>query len=239
LNCKIILLARAFNDLDCRLPLVYALKNAVANEVSILVVPTTGGTGLNVRHELIEKLGIKCDWFVIANKNNRFANYAISLISKYLEQSPFAILKYYVWAKVWKHIYQRLSTNASAISWLKKEAEGSIVIADDIFYQKDRSFVIEAINSDKSIKKYCLTHGQNTYLNLWEDVEMKRPFSYRLGDFVIHTPSENDQVVLQKSLPQGRILTIGNTRFDRRWVTEMRKARDSAIQWRKDCVYDE
>jgi hypothetical protein len=215
-NVRVILLARSYNDLDCRLPLLHEFQDKYGFSASILIIPTISSSGLTVKHPLPEKIDIPVE-YLVTKLTSRFAGYLIACASRLIERSRLKVLRYRVWSRLWLAIHYCLSLDKSLRQRFCALTEKAIVIGDDILATPERSLVVPWIVAHPSARLYCLSHGQNTYLNLWHDLPKKaaKSIGYSLRIF---SPSENDRRILQTQHRDAEVITIGNTRFDIDWV---------------------
>lgn len=224
MKCKnVILLARSYNDLDCRLPLMHEFMRREGVTVSILIIPTTTSSGLSIKHPLPRRMGIQCDPLVVKLLPSLIGS-LLRLASFMLEESNNTILKYKVWPFVWARFYRYIAMNISFRDCFIAMIEASVVIIDDILATPDRSFIVPMVAYRSSNSLLCISHGQNTYLDLWCDKQRRmvilqiRPYPLK-----IYVPSENDKRIISAEYPEAEVLTIGNTRFDSRWVLEFQE----------------
>lgn len=217
---RVILLARAYNDLDCRLPLLHQFMGRPGVTVSILIIPTVSSSGLSVKHPLPERMGVPCEAAVIKLMSSSFGK-LVTWASRLLEQSANPLLRSKVWRKVWARIYRYLSKSQQFRDDFLALTGHTVTIIDDILATPARSFIVPLVVSNQSVRLLCLSHGQNTYLNLWYDKPKKSALTHpRPYPLEIYAPSENDRRILAAQYPGAKVTTIGNTRFDSRWVLE-------------------
>jgi hypothetical protein len=215
-SSRVILCARSYNDLDCRLPLIYEFANKHKLSTSILIIPTRSGSGLNVKHPYAERLGIPVNYVSTQFTSGLLALF-ITVASRFIEQSKLDILRYKIWGWLWRKIYAALQSGAELKRHFTDFTDGAIIIIDDVLATPSRAFAAAWIVENASAKVYCLSHGQNTYLNLWHDIkkDVAENKDIRLKIFV---PSEIDRNILSAQYPNSKVVTIGNTRFDRDWI---------------------
>lgn len=238
-------LARAYNDFDCRLPLLLEFAHDDNYCVTIIAIPTNAGLQDPKSHELYEfaaKNGIAITTIYDFGDAgllllSMFRLYAWVAGCKALEiLSPR--LYSYLSSAVFR-IVRRLSiSNYRFIPGILEKFESSIVITDEIIFHKGRSFFIDDLY--RSWKKlhafelYAFLTGQDPYIDLWEDtawgdapVYAREPIGVPL--FV---PGPNDARVMRAQLPNENILVTGNTRFDKSWVV----LRASLSQKGAECI---
>lgn len=215
---KVVLVARSFNDLDCRLPLLREFASIEGISTSVLIIPTTSSSGLRVTHPFLERMEIPCFYTINLHQKN-WIRHVCAWISLNIEQSSAHILSHRVWSRLWRVIYYWITKSARIQSGVLQLTTNALVIIDDIVATPSRSFVVPLLVSSQSLKLICLSHGQNTFLNLWYDKPRKLKSNTGLSStLTIFTPSDNDSRILESNYQNVKAITIGNTRFDRDWI---------------------
>jgi hypothetical protein len=215
---KVILITRSYNDLDCRLPLLREFSSRWGLPVSVLVIPTVSSSGYRVTHPFLSQLKIPCV-YAIDLLRIKWVRYVCFWTSRFVEQSPVQVLSYRVWTWLWRKIYDRLSKSSSISSGVLHLTSDALLIIDDILTTPSRSFIVPLLANNCFRKLFCLSHGQNTYLNLWHDKPRGPQLAReREPTLIIYTPSDNDGRIFESNYKGVRAATIGNTRFDRDWI---------------------
>jgi hypothetical protein len=215
---QVILLARAFNDLDCRLPLLREFSSRRGFSVSVMIIPTVSSSGYRVTHPLLAEMEIPCVYIIDLLKQKWVRNIYFWL-SYFVEQSSVSVISHRVWIWCWRIMYKRISNSLDLSSTFVNLTSNTLLIIDDILVTPSRSFIVSLIRRENSAKLFCLSHGQNTYINLWHD----KSFSYAAvnthdPNLTIYTPSDNDARILEFNYKGIKAITVGNTRFDKEWV---------------------
>ena len=228
---SVFFLARAYNDLDCRLPLLFEFAQDTNYSVTIIAIPTNAGLQDPKLHELYE----------FASKNGiaittiyDFGDTGLLLLSIYrlytwvagckAIERVFPRLHYYLKFAVFC-IVRRLSiSHQGFIHGILKKFESSIVMVDEIIFHRGRSFFIDSLYTSwkklRAFELYAFLTGQDPYIDLWEDNAWVRPaicVSESI-DVPLFVPGPNDALVMRAQLPNENILITGNTRFDKSWV---------------------
>ena len=221
------LLVRAYNDLDCRIPLIMEFANQGKYKISVICIPTNNGIGDLKNHELIsvlQKANIQYKTIFDINNNHfiklLFRLYSILKIdSNIVGRFVFRIKKY-----IFKIIvYFSYNYNSWFINIIKSFSNG-IIIADEIVFHKNRSFFIDELLYHKdNYSIYSIFTGQNPFLNLWQNEENRivvfKKFESKGIPFFV--PSENDLRIIQINYPDENVITVGNTRFDSSWIEKL------------------
>ncbi len=228
---SVFFLARAYNDLDCRLPLLFEFAQDTNYSVTIIAIPTNVGLQDPKLHELYE----------FASKNGiaittiyDFGDTGLLLLSMFRLYTWFAgrkaiervfpRLHYYLRFAVFC-IVRRLSiSHQGFIHGVLKKFESSIVMVDEIIFHRGRSFFIDSLYTSwkklRAFELYAFLTGQDPYIDLWEDnAWVRSPICVsELIDVPLFVPGPNDARVIRAQLPNADILIAGNTRFDKPWV---------------------
>jgi hypothetical protein len=226
-------LARAYNDFDCRLPLLFEFAQDANYSVTIIAIPTNTGIQDPKSHELYES----------ANKNGiaittiyDFGDAGLLLLSMFrlyvrtagckAMEKLCPRLHNYLLSTVFRIVRWRSIRNNRFIPGIFEKFESAIVIADEIIFHQERSFFIDNLYTYwkklNTFELYAFLTGQDTYIDLWEDNAW--------GDAPVHSresigvtlfvPGPNDARVMRAQLPSEDIVVTGNTRFDKSWVVQ-------------------
>jgi len=222
-SLKVVLVARSYNDLDCRIPLIHELASIEGFTASVLIIPTTSSSGLRVAHPLLVRMNIPCI-YAYDLLRSKLARHLCYWMSRHVEQSSVPVVSHRVWSWIWRVMYIWLSKSSSIRNGVLQLASEAAVIIDDIAATPFRSFIVPLLANNKSLQLFCLSHGQNTYLNLWFDKLPDHRLEGSRGSILsIYTPSDNDSRILESNYRDVRAVTIGNTRFDTDWILDHQK----------------
>lgn len=215
---KVTFLARAFNDIDCRIPLLLEFaKDDRYISVEILGIPSNVGISDPRTHDLSD--------FLIEN------GIRISNIYENTQANILIKLAYAVYIRLSSERLRKLVFKCIAFfsrldkKWMARildQLDSSIVMIDEIIYHPGRSFFVDELVKrleSKKISIYSFLSGQNPYLDLWHDkkFESSCELDSKIGvPFLL--PSKNDRDVMIKELPNESLEVVGNTRFDISWV---------------------
>lgn len=252
---SIYFLVRAYNDFDCRLPLLLEFARDANYSVTIIAIPTNIGLQDPKSYELHE-FAVKNG--VTINTIYDFVDTGLLLLS---------VLRLYTWIARWKamekfspklhfhftSIIFRIVRQLSSINrWFIPKAfekfKSSIVIVDEIIFHRGRSFFIDELyfswKKQRTFELYAFLTGQDPYIDLWEDdIWGNKPVYVRESIGVpLFVPGPNDARVMKSHLPQENIVVTGNTRFDKSWVTlqsKLSKKNTERISWRVGAKVNE
>ena len=226
MNKKVFFLIRAYNDLDCRLSLINYIANQGQYKVSIIGIPTNNGINDFKQHEILRYLdNTNVHYQTIFDLNNRYIPKILYWLYNLFQPRKGII------GKIFNRLKQKIFKVIVFISyksnyWFKdivKSFYNSIIIMDEIAFQKSRSFFVDELIEHKDhFSIYSFMTGQDSYLNLWHDKDISIPFE-RLPSIEIpfFVPSDNDRRINQKNFPGVKVTTVGNTRFDSDWVQKV------------------
>ena len=83
----------------------------------------------------------------------------------------------------------------------------------------DRFFVNTWVRELNPQNLICMTHGQNTYIDLCDDkIELDSAISTLHGSVTVFSPSKSHSTYLKKFRRNINFVDVGNTRFDRNWL---------------------
>ena len=224
-------LARAYNDFDCRLPLLFEFAHDDNYSVTIIAIPTNAGLQDPKSHELYEfaaKNGIAITTIY------DFGDAGLLLLSMFrlytwvagckAIEKFFPRLHNYLLSAVFR-IVRRLSiSNHRFIPGILEKFESSIVIVDEIIFHRGRSCFIDDLYRSweklHSFELYAFLTGQDPYIDLWEDIAWGAAAVYARESIGIplFVPGPNDARVMSAQSPNENIVVTGNTRFDKSWV---------------------
>lgn len=240
-NQNIYFLVRAYNDLDCRMPLALEFcKDKKYERVNIIGIPTNKGINNPRKHELSNfLLENNIEITTIYNlANNKSLLKAIYLFYDKIDQNhPNKLL-----AKAFNKIKQQLFRIILFLSvrdktWIEEIIQylrSSIIIIDEIAFQKGRSFFVDEVINKYDIVDYSIysfSTGQNTFLNLWYDKKVDNIFQSPVDfEIPLFVPSKNDKNVLMKKFPIESINVVGNTRFDSSWINTLAEIASKNIE---------
>lgn len=228
---KLILIARAYNDLDSRISLLnqYADLKEKNHEIHVVLIPTNKGyanfvtpqikkelkrIGVNIKSiyefnakkKLILKL-IKLYWLIPKKTKNRLARRFFVMIKNSL----------------FKLIHKIYISDKKMIKDFILFCKGSYVIVDEVIFFSNRSFIITKLLENRSMFKIFSFHtGQDPYLNLWHDVKNNSKDEIKIYDDIpFFVPGENDKRIFVNKNKSINIKVTGNSRFDSAWVNRL------------------
>ncbi len=228
---RVYFLARAYNDIDCRLPLMLEFARDADYSVTIIAIPTDAGFQDPKSHELYEfaaKNGIEITTVYDFGKASLLRLFLVRLYvwvagCKGIEKLSPRLRNFLAMAVFW--IIRRLSNGRkSFIPVAIKKFDSSIVIVDEIIFHKGRSFFIDELYAFwkrlHTFELYAFLTGQDPYIDLWEDGTWGDMPVYAGGavGVPLFVPGPNDARVMRARLPNEDIVVTGNTRFDKLWV---------------------
>jgi hypothetical protein len=228
---SVFFLARAYNDFDCRLPLLFEFAQDTNYNVTIIAIPTNAGLQdpkLHELHEFASKNGIAITTIYDFGDTgllllSMFRLYAWVAGCKAMER-VFPRLHHYLKLAVFCIVRLLSISNQGFIHGILKKFESSIVVVDEIIFHRGRSFFIDSLYTSwkklHAFELYAFLTGQDPYIDLWEDNAWARPpicVSESI-DVPLFVPGPNDARIMRAQLPNEVILITGNTRFDKPWV---------------------
>jgi len=152
MNKKLILLVRAYNDLDCRLPVLMEFAEKGNYDIFIIGIPTNNGISDLRNHELLAVLGdLGIHYQTIFDLNKRYIpNILFWIYSLFQPRKGIA-------GKISNKIKQKLFKIIVFISyrsnyWFEdiiKSFDKSIIIIDEVVFQKNRSFFVDELIEHK------------------------------------------------------------------------------------------
>jgi hypothetical protein len=244
MKTKVILLARAYNDIDCRLPLLLEFARDPRYEAEVIGVPSNNGIQDPRKHELSGLLSeknvrISTVYDRAAGAPLLGAAYKLYMaLQPWLDRAPFG-------EKLKRSLFRlvfRLSVRNTA--WIGSIIAGfrsSILLMDEIAFQRGRSFFIDEVVKARDTggyRIYSFVTGQDPYLNLWHDKgHDDTVWSKERVGIPLLVPGPNDRDIARKRIPADDIEVVGNTRFDLPWVERL--SGFSAANIRKNSVLSE
>jgi hypothetical protein len=232
---NILLVIRAYNDLDCRAPILYKICAITNHKVTVVAFPTNRGfydfrnfehINLLIQQGIIFKtfdefIGIPFPIFTLT----------VWFFSKLKDVNlPLKITKKIV-TLLEKLVFQMLSR---FISFLEKRfnilengfSNFDVIITDEIIFQKGRARAYESLwqmlMKLNKPKIFSIQTGQDPYINVDRlipklDSKLKN-FSWRsFSQLPLIVPGPNDKEVMSQKITSP-IRVMGNTRFDPDWV---------------------
>lgn len=221
---RIILLARGYNDVDCRLPLLLEFARDSRYKVEIIGIPSNSGIQDPRKHELgsyLIKNGIEISTIYDLARGKRLLKAAVRVYGFWDRtlRSGSAVGERFK-ALIFRIVFLLSTRRKDWMIEILKGFDSSVVVMDEIAFHARRSFFVdELLRSDRSsFSIYSFLAGQDPYLNLWHDRgDAARPRADRVG-VPLFVPGPNDKTVMEKTLPLETIEVVGNTRFDFSWV---------------------
>ncbi len=236
---NIIFLNRAYNDLDIQLSLIKEFAKDDGFNVRVIGYPCDGDMGSPQYHEaanyIKDKYGVAFETVLdkapaplflrLLYKAERtllkLKNGAAGVLAKPFHVGVLMIMRKFL---------------RGDLPWLDDIAASwnpSVVIIDEAFVQKGRSYMIDKILREKAlqdVKIYVVQTGQTTYLdaapNKASDSKVK------IEDIVLgeksparkfFVPSKLDQMAVNTNFPQEEPQIHGNLRMDRDWIKTLHK----------------
>lgn len=224
-------LARGYNDIDCRLPLLLEFARDENYCVHLVAIPTNQGICEPKSHELYEFF---CRSGMAVTNIFDYADASILL------RTMFKIHSWIAKSKSLASVSKRFQHHVKAVffgvvRWLAvkdrnfipgviKRFDGSIVIIDEIIFHRGRSFFVDAMLTtwmkSHSFELHAFLTGQDPLVGYWADKEWAHsPLCEggRVG-VPLFVPGPNDARVMKLQLPNEDIVVTGNTRFDKSWI---------------------
>ena len=238
---RLILVVRAFNDLDCRLPILYHYSKLYPknSEIFVVPIPTNTGFGNFVTEEIKNELnliGAKIKPIYSFSSKSFLIKQILRLyhvIPNKMRNTTirrfFASLK----RKIFKIIHFITIRDKEIINGFLHLCRESIILIDEIIYMPGRSFFVDImIQNAEDIKILSFHTGQDPYINLWidkKDDEAKFKLD-TVKNIPLLVPGNNDKNIYRKKLKKKNIEVIGNTRFDRIWVNKQSQISKAKIK---------
>ena len=226
---KVVHFVRAYNDLDCRIPLLLEFhKDPRYKSVKVIGIPTNRGIHDPNNHELASFLigkGIEITTIYELSRYQQSLKlfYAVQHFFDHRPNIPFInkVLRKARYVS-FKGIFFGSRRNKAWVRGVLKALDSTIVIVDEIAFQKGRSFFIDELITNRNFYNYslyCFITGQDTYLDQWRDTESYRESRLEcIPDIPLFVPGENDKTLLGRRLPAKTIDVVGNSRFDAEWM---------------------
>lgn len=224
-------LARAYNDIDCRLPLLLEFARDANYDVTIIGIPTNVGLQDPKLHELHAFAVKHC---IAVTTIYEFADAGMLLRSMYLMYARVAgcmvmgkiprRLQHYLTSTIFRAVRWLSIRNRSFVSSVFEKIESSIVIADEVIFHGGRSFFIDALyatwKTHRAFQLCAFVTGQDPYIDLWKDKAWgdMPVYSREAVGIPLFVPGPNDAQVMSAQLSSEDIVIAGNTRFDKSWV---------------------
>ena len=221
---------RAYNDLDCRLPLILFLSKKKKIKVNVFFYPTNNSFFNYNNHEKISliKNNNKINLFSFRNFiiNSNFIKFYFNTSNKVkfflnqitsLDRNKFFIKFFNFFDRIFLKIVKYDEKKIDEV------LKNNIFIFDDIILNKLRSKFILFLENRKIHKKiYAVQTGQDTYLNLKRIIGNKNKKNNELNVNYFFVPSTNDKNIFKKQ-SKNKLFILGNTRFDKKWVYYLNK----------------
>ncbi len=229
---KVFFLTRGYNDLDCRMPLLLEFcKDKKYHSVSIIGIPTNKGINNPNKHELkgllLENNIQVISLFDLVNHKTllRMLYYLYDRIDQNNSNRFLAKVLYKTKEQLFNIMFVLSVRDKIWIEKIIQYFKSSIIIMDEIAFQKGRSFFVDELIKKYNIVDYSIYSfltGQDTFLNLWHDKKVDYEFKlYEKACIPLFVPSKNDKNVLMKKVPIESIDVVGNTRFDSSWINTL------------------
>ena len=224
-----IFLIRAYNDYDCRLPLIIEANKQMNSQVTILSFPTNNDINyiqsFNSVLNLPKNIAV-CNIFEI---HSSFLVRFLGKLHRILALCSF--MDNYFVLKLKKVIFTLVNYLAFKFYTLDTTIElffrNSIVLIDEIIFTHNRSSFVDRLRQHylKDKSSYKLTSiqtGQNIFLNLdFKDNPPSGPIANAQIPFYVSGP--NDRLYFENRYSLSNILVFGNTRYDRDWINRLSK----------------
>ncbi|MDG1143276.1 MAG: hypothetical protein P8N92_01340 [Burkholderiales bacterium] len=239
----IYLLARSYNDIDCRLPLLLEFADDAAYRVTIIGIPMNTGMQNPRLHELIgflEEKGILVKTifnFIDSTLMLRFLSTIYQYVAEcFLIEKISSRFHHKIKALLFRNILRMFSRSIDLDSKCMNQFESSIVFVDEVIFHEGRSLFVDTLlkswSENRNFQIYAFLTGQDPYIDPPYSIqrqpaddnwaELKR-FDTRIVDIPFIVPSPNDSRNVRSQFNGANIVISGNTRFDKSWVLQ-RKA---------------
>jgi len=226
---NVFFLVRAYNDFDCRLPLMLEFSKDSNYCVNVIVYPTNKGINYINSHNLYnyaQDHGITIK--TIFDFNNFFLLKILSRFYFFIRDSEsknslfINRFRSYLARKIFASISLLSKRNSFFFTEIFLAFKGSIIVIDEIVFTGKRSFFVDELRDywKRNLNFYLCSFvtGQNIFLNLNNPLHVS---SDNLGeelDIPLFVPGPNDQKLWQLKYPKQNIEIVGNTRFDSFWI---------------------
>lgn len=230
---NVFFLVRAYNDFDCRLPLMLEFSKDSNYCVNVIVYPTNKAINYINSHNLYkyaQDRGITIK--TIYDFNNFFLLKILSRFYFFIcdSESKNSLImnrfRSYLARKIFGFISLLSKRNSFFFTEIFLAFKGSIIVIDEIVFSSRRSFFVDELRDYwKRTHNFYLCSfltGQNIFLNL--NLNLNNPLhinSDNLGeelDIPLFVPGPNDLKLWQLKYPKQNIEIVGNTRFDYFWI---------------------
>jgi hypothetical protein len=225
---NVFFLVRAYNDFDCRLPLMLEFSKDSSYCVNVIVYPTNKGINDINSHNLYKYAQ---DRGIIIKTIYDFNNFfLLRILSRFYffisdSESKKSLFFYRFRNYLARIIFGSISLLSKRNTFFKEiflALKGSIIVIDEIIFSDRRSFFVDELRDywKRTFNFYLCSFvtGQNIFLNLNNPLYVS---SDNLGDELdipLFVPGPNDQKLWQLKYPKQNIEIVGNTRFDSSWI---------------------
>ncbi len=231
---NIIFLNRAYNDLDIQLSLIKEFAKDDGFNVRVIGYPCDGDMGSPQYHEaanyIKDKYGVAFETVLDKSPAPLYLRLLYKAERAFLKlkngtagvlAKPFHVGILMVMRKILRRDLPWLDDVVSL--W-----NPSIVIIDEAFVQKGRSYMIDKIlreKAQKDVKIYVVQTGQTTYLDAVPNKDSSSKI--KVEDIILgersparkfFVPSKLDQMAVNTNFPQEIPEIHGNLRMDRDWI---------------------
>lgn len=214
---KCIVFGRNYNDIDCRVSLILELSRNNSYDVEVITIPTRASTGLSVRHSIsnLNEISFQNVFEILCNEHTYIL---ILWLFRNFELNKSKIIKFRLWPLVWTKVLNAIF-NRRFERKLLHYLQNKLIIIDDIYLEPKRSPIVDFLHRHQELSVYCLSHGQQTLINLWYDVaSINQRERYDARNIDVYVPSKIDIGDLNRKAKNFNPIVIGNTRFDQYWI---------------------
>jgi hypothetical protein len=227
---KISFFIRAYNDLDCRMPLILSFAGDSRFEVSLISYPTNNGF-YNIENYENFQLIKKNNNIKLINsmlyKNNNIIFLFLYYLNHFLQNFLFKKINFSKSNKIFFHFFRYfekslITYNKKNFQLLKSVIKNSTIILDDIILDMNRSDFLSKILELKLHRKIIsIQTGQDTYIDLNRS---KKSNLIKRKELIVDkflVPSINDKRVFKSLNIKNNISVVGNTRFEKNWIRKL------------------
>ena len=227
---KISFFIRAYNDLDCRMPLILSFAGDSRFEVSLISYPTNNGFYDIENYENF--------YLIKKNKNIKVINSMLyknnSIIFLFLYYLNYSLQNFFFKKnhfsksnKIFFHFFKifdklLITYNKKNFQLLRSIIKNSTIILDDIILDIKRSNFLSNILELKLHKKIiAIQTGQDTYIDLNKS---KKSNLIKRKELIVDkflVPGMNDKRVLKTLNIKNNISVVGNIRFEKNWIRQL------------------
>ena len=236
---RVILFVRAYNDLDCRIPLLLEFKrDRRYADVRVVGIPVNSGINDPRKHEMsgyLEERGIPVASVYELTESGVLLRmlYALFLLAdhKYFSRlCTVDVIKKMISAAI-------ILLSRGCRSWadrVLRKFTSSIIFIDEVVFHKGRSFFVDTLVANRAeygCSIYAFATGQDPYRDLWHNKHVVSCFNADSRTGIPYlVPGKNDKAVTAPKIPYERIEAVGNIRFDLPWIRALSAMSSEALE---------